>query len=371
MAGPPRRPGLARQDSPAKPAAFTAVALLLLHAFSAAAAIYMRRYAGEYSATQAQWSFAVAAAIGGVAAWVGPPLPPAAAPLVWLATAAGLMDSRRHLSLAFERILADGPRGASISSQELMLRSAAAAFSGGALACTMLGWLSATSARAVIIKGRHPFKPVGMMLLSFLAASPIVRIPMPIPTPTCLAPMITAFISTAASVLSFPARPQRSAFHARWMALALLGGVIVKQGLRCMQCDPVPPGPAATHASMLGATELWSCELRRGGVVSVVEGPSPGSKELGLRYRLMRLDHSIMGGTWIAPHEAAGSSVYSAFVLQSAARLFVRRRDRNESDGKVPAPRLNSLVVGLGAGTVVDALRRHGFSTSKYLPTCR
>jgi len=91
-------------------------------------------------------------------------------------------------------------------------------------------------------------------------------------------------------------------------------------------------------------------ECRHGGFLGVtsVHGTSDGS--LGFDtfgIKVLKYDHSLLGGVYIDPPDVAGSSVFTAFDLQAAAVLF-----RPSSSA--------ALCIGLGIGTVASALsRRH------------
>ncbi|KAL5483122.1 hypothetical protein ACEPAI_8351 [Sanghuangporus weigelae] len=92
--------------------------------------------------------------------------------------------------------------------------------------------------------------------------------------------------------------------------------------------------------------------------------------DLNHGFRFLRADHSLLGGVWIAEKYLAkmdnkvdftrdkdgtklGESIYSAFVLQEAARL--QERDK---------PHENALIIGLGVGIAAQAFMQHGLSTS-------
>lgn len=89
--------------------------------------------------------------------------------------------------------------------------------------------------------------------------------------------------------------------------------------------------------------ELDSGELRirerkecfRGGSVAVVEGNLNEFK-----YRILTLDHSVVGGIYIEPAEFYGESVYPVFYLQEAATLFFPST----------SPAKDALLIGFGVG---------------------
>jgi hypothetical protein len=108
-------------------------------------------------------------------------------------------------------------------------------------------------------------------------------------------------------------------------------------------------------------------------------------------YRLLLADHSVVGGEYTFPSEAAGQGVYTAFSLQQAAVLFLgsgqdfinnfinnfpgnpydlstqKKAGKNSGGGyegdkkEGKRKRKRSLHVGLGAGASVRGLQRAGF----------
>lgn len=73
-----------------------------------------------------------------------------------------------------------------------------------------------------------------------------------------------------------------------------------------------------------------------------------------LGYRVLRADHSLLGGEWHYKPRGVREPIYSIFVILEAVRL-------------VDPPPVNTkpraLAIGLGVGTSVDALIRHGVQT--------
>jgi len=79
------------------------------------------------------------------------------------------------------------------------------------------------------------------------------------------------------------------------------------------------------------------------------------------RYRVMRCDHSLLGGNWLMPppgfeHLATGEQepIYPVFVMLEAIRLIR------------PAPaaeKPRALMIGLGIGTSHNGMMRHGIDT--------
>ncbi|KAA8892898.1 S-adenosyl-L-methionine-dependent methyltransferase [Sphaerosporella brunnea] len=91
------------------------------------------------------------------------------------------------------------------------------------------------------------------------------------------------------------------------------------------------------------------------GYISVLDNFEAG-------YRVLRCDHSLLGGEWQrAPagfehmnHAGFKEPIYAIFVIMEAVRLI-------EPAPKNPNPR--ALAIGLGIGTSADALIKHGVET--------
>ncbi|KAL8761515.1 MAG: hypothetical protein Q9184_002363 [Pyrenodesmia sp. 2 TL-2023] len=91
------------------------------------------------------------------------------------------------------------------------------------------------------------------------------------------------------------------------------------------------------------------------GYISVLDNLKDG-------FRVMRCDHSLLGGSWIPPagyvvrvHEP----IYAVFVMLEAVRLVQPEPGiRRSSDDE------NALVIGLGIGTTPSALLAHNISTT-------
>ncbi|KAI0775948.1 S-adenosyl-L-methionine-dependent methyltransferase [Trametes elegans] len=109
------------------------------------------------------------------------------------------------------------------------------------------------------------------------------------------------------------------------------------------------------------------------GVVVVGEtlSSTTGELEVAEHMRYLRAGHSLLGGVWIGPKAVAtepgfvlkdeageelGDSIYSAFVLQEAARLVVKKPGHG-------TPK-NALMIGLGAGISATSFVRHGLDTT-------
>ncbi|EGO27683.1 hypothetical protein SERLADRAFT_367251 [Serpula lacrymans var. lacrymans S7.9] len=101
--------------------------------------------------------------------------------------------------------------------------------------------------------------------------------------------------------------------------------------------------------------------------------PPPPSQDItsAHSFRFLRASHSLLGGVWIGSKVMTmndalpmvdeqgtplGDSIYSAFVLQEAARLV-------DSAPHIQT-RENALIIGLGAGISASAFTRHNMSTT-------
>ncbi|KKY13974.1 putative spermine spermidine synthase [Diplodia seriata] len=93
------------------------------------------------------------------------------------------------------------------------------------------------------------------------------------------------------------------------------------------------------------------------GYVSVIESHEN-------QFRLLRCDHSLLGGEWLVSPQRAGQTqpetIYTVFTMLEAVRLVVtgavneQRRDSAKS----------ALNIGLGIGTAPAALIKHGINTT-------
>lgn len=90
------------------------------------------------------------------------------------------------------------------------------------------------------------------------------------------------------------------------------------------------------------------------GYLSVLEDHNKG-------FRVMRADHSLLGGIWTNPPNQAervvDEPVYAVFTMLESVRLVQREKtDPNEPD--------TAFVVGVGVGTAPSALIAHGIDTT-------
>ncbi|KAI0102979.1 S-adenosyl-L-methionine-dependent methyltransferase [Nemania sp. FL0031] len=87
------------------------------------------------------------------------------------------------------------------------------------------------------------------------------------------------------------------------------------------------------------------------GYISVLDSHANG-------YRVMRCDHSLLGGEWTKfGRKIVGEPVYSVFTQLEAIRLV-------QVPGKVPDNEAHALNIGLGIGTTPSALISHGINTT-------
>ncbi|KAM0241924.1 hypothetical protein ACHAPO_001623 [Fusarium lateritium] len=87
------------------------------------------------------------------------------------------------------------------------------------------------------------------------------------------------------------------------------------------------------------------------GYVSVIE-----SLEMG--YRLMRCDHSLLGGQWVrVGGRKVSEPIYGVFVMLEAVRLVERETPLADNEA-------SALNIGLGIGTTPSAFVRHGIDTT-------
>ncbi|KAJ5908136.1 hypothetical protein N7495_000818 [Penicillium taxi] len=92
------------------------------------------------------------------------------------------------------------------------------------------------------------------------------------------------------------------------------------------------------------------------GYLSVLENQNDG-------YRVMRCDHSLLGGQWIKKTPGyfpqVEDPIYSVFVMLEAVRLVEPDHGVHREDASSKA-----LVIGLGIGTTPAALMAHGIETT-------
>ncbi|ERF69111.1 hypothetical protein EPUS_01067 [Endocarpon pusillum Z07020] len=83
-------------------------------------------------------------------------------------------------------------------------------------------------------------------------------------------------------------------------------------------------------------------------------------------YRVMRCDHSLLGGEWKIPLRKgskparAQEPIYAIFTMLEAVRLV----ETNNGQPRRPDPESTALNIGLGIGTAPGALIAHGINTT-------
>ncbi|SPQ26907.1 ce2e7864-7893-423b-a040-75ada4e8e314 [Thermothielavioides terrestris] len=93
------------------------------------------------------------------------------------------------------------------------------------------------------------------------------------------------------------------------------------------------------------------------GYISVIDSPKEG-------FRLMRCDHSLLGGEWVKflgqgqfKGNQVAEPVYGVFAMLEAVRLV-------KTPKPIPDNKAQALVIGLGIGTTPAALVAHGIDTT-------
>ncbi|OAL43712.1 hypothetical protein IQ07DRAFT_551744 [Pyrenochaeta sp. DS3sAY3a] len=102
------------------------------------------------------------------------------------------------------------------------------------------------------------------------------------------------------------------------------------------------------------------------GYISVVENDAHNA------FRLLRCDHSLLGGEWlVTPHahskgQRKRESIFAVFVLLEAVRLLEPPTFSDEPTTPEPIDdsQKSALVIGLGIGTAPNAMIAHGINTT-------
>ncbi|KAH8665826.1 spermine/spermidine synthase family protein-like protein [Tricladium varicosporioides] len=116
---------------------------------------------------------------------------------------------------------------------------------------------------------------------------------------------------------------------------------------------PTPWATSSLNATM--AKSGWSLIDRKEsltGYMSIIESAEQG-------FKVMRCDHSLLGGEWLAYKSSNGlrEPIYGVFVMLEAVRLM-------ETTQVTPLEEQTALVIGLGIGTTPAALIQHGIKTT-------
>ncbi|KAE8849604.1 hypothetical protein PTNB73_01385 [Pyrenophora teres f. teres] len=116
--------------------------------------------------------------------------------------------------------------------------------------------------------------------------------------------------------------------------------------------------------STLQATQNFTILARQEsvtGYVSVIENDADNA------FRLLRCDHSLLGGEWLVTPDAYSKgqrkreSIFAVFVLLEAVRLV---KPAVPSTPILPDSEKSALVIGLGIGTAPNAMIAHGLNTT-------
>ncbi|KAF2647555.1 S-adenosyl-L-methionine-dependent methyltransferase, partial [Lophiostoma macrostomum CBS 122681] len=136
--------------------------------------------------------------------------------------------------------------------------------------------------------------------------------------------------------------------------------------LHTLLANPHYPTDAAFQKtnSTLFATQNFTLLARQEsitGYVSVLESHNDAA------FRLLRCDHSLLGGEWLVTPASAEKgqtqreTVFSVFVLLEAVRLF---KPVSSEAPVIPDSQKSALVIGLGIGTAPNALIPHKINTT-------
>ncbi|EKG15254.1 Spermine synthase [Macrophomina phaseolina MS6] len=126
-----------------------------------------------------------------------------------------------------------------------------------------------------------------------------------------------------------------------------------------------PHFPGATTTAVLNETlranhyTLLERQESLTGYVSVIESHEN-------QFRLLRCDHSLLGGEWLVTPERAAAgqtqreSIYTVFTMLEAVRLVITGSVNNQRQDSEKS----ALNIGLGIGTAPTALLKHGINTT-------
>ena len=150
------------------------------------------------------------------------------------------------------------------------------------------------------------------------------------PFPVAASIHIIALLTALSAMRALPARARM--FVAVWLFI-----VPFSIWVHALDHEPFSPEPELqVH---------WHGETFAGGFLSIVSAGSPN-----LKYLVMKMDHSLLGGIYLQPSDVEGECIYSVFHVQEAV-LLTRPPD---------APPGRALVIGLGPGTAAMGLQAAG-----------
>ncbi|OAA67347.1 Spermine synthase [Niveomyces insectorum RCEF 264] len=164
-------------------------------------------------------------------------------------------------------------------------------------------------------------------------------------------PVLTEALSLFPLVVVAAAYALASPSRLLWYAVPAL----LHTALRNTHLAPAPWALAQTNRALASVGgEAWAV-LDRGesvtGYLAVLENRSLG-------FRVLRCDHSLLGGEWVLhPVDPVAEPIYSVFVMLEAVRLV-------DVPGKAADADARALVIGLGVGTAPAALVAHGIDTT-------
>ncbi|KAI1387610.1 S-adenosyl-L-methionine-dependent methyltransferase [Hypoxylon trugodes] len=102
------------------------------------------------------------------------------------------------------------------------------------------------------------------------------------------------------------------------------------------------------HINAWSIVDRWESTT---GYISVLDSHRDG-------FRVMRCDHSLLGGEWTKfPRKIVAEPIYSVFAQLEAVRLV-------QIPNKTPDNKAKALNIGLGIGTTPSALIAHGIDTT-------
>ena len=133
-----------------------------------------------------------------------------------------------------------------------------------------------------------------------------------------------------------------SHLSSRWLKVYL--SIVLLCSTAIFKCR----APFAYYPHQISSSEtLLQSAQSNTGWLSVIE-----DRRLG--YRLLKNDHSVLGGYWMSQKE----SIFSAFYLQECVRLTAG------SSSATSSATSSCLVIGLGVGVCVNALVSHGINVT-------
>ncbi|KAJ5794899.1 Spermidine/spermine synthases family [Penicillium paradoxum] len=161
----------------------------------------------------------------------------------------------------------------------------------------------------------------------------------------------TSFLFTRVGMQMLIAALYSAVLPSKWLALAIPSIIFsVTSNVHFAGMSGVNSAIAHEGYTLLARQEAYT------GYISVLENDNDG-------FRVMRCDHSLLGGQWtkLAPgyHPQVEDPIYAVFAMLEAVRLVEPDHgiSRVDADSK-------ALVVGLGIGTTPSALIKHGIETT-------